>query len=1149
MKSDSSERSESCGEEESSDEEVQAQEEQIISSTEEDQPPYYENVMENIYLINRKKRINKEVRKMTCECYPEPDNPDFVGCGEDCLNRLLMIECNHRCPCGDLCTNRRFQEGCKIKVEVFKTEKKGWGVKTLEDLEQNQFVIEYCGEVMNYRDFQSRAQRYDRQKRRHYYFMTLRADEIIDATLKGSISRFINHSCEPNCVTQKWTVNGLLRIGFFTLRTIKAGEELTFDYQLQRYGKIAQTCYCESPSCRGIIGGEKHTPLKTTVEKIATPSANSPRRKKKRNIASDFEDVTLEDELERLIGDHRGMTVSDQALKLSRLMVRAEDMPQRIMLLRVLQNTTDQSCLKAFLRYQGLSLLWSWMVDAGAKPSSKLQLELLATLKYLPVSSKNQLEDSKVMRVVNKWAIAVEEVPSSCSSSQEESNIDDVDRTLTQEDVDENQAKDKQNLNRQLSDNSSKDEEEAEGGSPESKCEETKSKDGGKSPDELSEDDSKSAEEDPIASTDESINSMANELLKQWSTLKEIYRIPKKTPVKKKAEVVVATSSTGTSGLTSSIERELRMKMGRCSLNRWPEPQIERGKQRKTHRMIKHTKSSSFPSLPDSSVKVEAEPVMTYKEETSNTLAALMSIDVPLVSKAEPSTGYATPEPVSKEDLTSDVIEGKTSVSSSAQVPSGADGDMNHIPTVAADWGENQVFGYNQQMGKEEELAVAESEAQRNSRSRKQGKKSKWSKQGFQPFASHGPQVSQGPVRPSYNVPSGRPWQDPSLHWTGSILDQPQGIPYYGPQASGGVIFQQGPYPSHMPANAPPPNIPIQANFPRNIPPPNYIPPTQQMSFQHSPYNRPPPNVIPTGNMVIEARFHAQQHGMPPQPNTTHMQAPGQVPFPGYGAPQGQQQNPYPYKMVIQSPSAIQQDTMQPRDAKHPEPAATPESMGPESIIINTEHHHTPAKVKPRALPPNWKTATDPQGKIYYYHTLTRRTQWDPPTPEIVVSPRKFTTDMEMDSGDEEPPLKKKKPKTPSTPPGSPPRSPTLAYTTAPADTTENQCNILSPPGQHTHGEPMSAKQKIKDAFRVKLSNVVVNCLNPYHKVDCKQGRITNVEDFKYLARKLTHGVMMKELQHVKSAESLQCNDSVKVKTKDYIRSYMKKFGPVYQRT
>jgi hypothetical protein len=43
---------------------------------------------------------------------------------------------------------------------------------------RNQFVMEYCGEVMNYRDFQNRAEQYDRQKRTHYYFMTLRADEV-----------------------------------------------------------------------------------------------------------------------------------------------------------------------------------------------------------------------------------------------------------------------------------------------------------------------------------------------------------------------------------------------------------------------------------------------------------------------------------------------------------------------------------------------------------------------------------------------------------------------------------------------------------------------------------------------------------------------------------------------------------------------------------------------------------------------------------------------------------------------------------------------------------------------------------------------------------------------------------------------------------
>ena len=43
---------------------------------------------------------------------------------------------------------------------------------------RNQFVMEYCGEVMDYRDFQDRAEQYDRENRRHYYFMTLRADEV-----------------------------------------------------------------------------------------------------------------------------------------------------------------------------------------------------------------------------------------------------------------------------------------------------------------------------------------------------------------------------------------------------------------------------------------------------------------------------------------------------------------------------------------------------------------------------------------------------------------------------------------------------------------------------------------------------------------------------------------------------------------------------------------------------------------------------------------------------------------------------------------------------------------------------------------------------------------------------------------------------------
>ena len=66
--------------------------------------------------------------------------------------------------------------------------------------------------------------------------MSLNSDLIIDATKKGSISRFINHSCDPNAETQKWTVSGEVRIGFFSIKDIKKGEEITFDYKYERYG-------------------------------------------------------------------------------------------------------------------------------------------------------------------------------------------------------------------------------------------------------------------------------------------------------------------------------------------------------------------------------------------------------------------------------------------------------------------------------------------------------------------------------------------------------------------------------------------------------------------------------------------------------------------------------------------------------------------------------------------------------------------------------------------------------------------------------------------------------------------------------------------------------------------------------------------------
>ncbi|TKC47545.1 hypothetical protein EI555_007970 [Monodon monoceros] len=86
-----------------------------------------------------------------------------------------------------------------------------------------------------------------------------------------------------------------------------------------------------------------------------------------------------------------------------------------------------------------------------------------------------------------------------------------------------------------------------------------------------------------------------------------------------------------------------------------------------------------------------------------------------------------------------------------------------------------------------------------------------------------------------------------------------------------------------------------------------------------------------------------------------------------------------------------------------------------------------------------------------------------------------------------------------------------------------------------------------KEVFRKEMSQFIVQCLNPYWKTDCKVGRITTTEDFKHLARKLTHGVMNKELKYCKDPKDLECNEDVRHKTKEDIKKYMQKFGAVYK--
>lgn len=150
-------------------------------SSKHSRPPIYEPIDENLYLDKRRNehsRSRKDARSMVCDCTltKEERARGLMGCLDDCLNRMLMIECGPKCTLGDHCLNKRFQKLQSANVEAFKTKKKGWGLRTVQDLAANSFIMEYVGEVVRTKEFRSRVKKYTKQKIKHRCIMALRSD-------------------------------------------------------------------------------------------------------------------------------------------------------------------------------------------------------------------------------------------------------------------------------------------------------------------------------------------------------------------------------------------------------------------------------------------------------------------------------------------------------------------------------------------------------------------------------------------------------------------------------------------------------------------------------------------------------------------------------------------------------------------------------------------------------------------------------------------------------------------------------------------------------------------------------------------------------------------------------------------------------------
>ncbi|KAF4796519.1 hypothetical protein TURU_083591 [Turdus rufiventris] len=159
-----------------------------------------------------------------CNCKPTDENP--CGFDSECLNRMLMYECHPQvCPAGERCQNQCFTKRQYPETKIIKTDGKGWGLVAKRDIKKGEFVNEYVGELIDEEECMARIKYAHENDITHFYMLTIDKDRIIDAGPKGNYSRFMNHSCQPNCETLKWTVNGDTRVGLFAVCDIPAEEK------------------------------------------------------------------------------------------------------------------------------------------------------------------------------------------------------------------------------------------------------------------------------------------------------------------------------------------------------------------------------------------------------------------------------------------------------------------------------------------------------------------------------------------------------------------------------------------------------------------------------------------------------------------------------------------------------------------------------------------------------------------------------------------------------------------------------------------------------------------------------------------------------------------------------------------------------------
>ncbi|KAF8264188.1 hypothetical protein EI94DRAFT_1871740 [Lactarius quietus] len=357
-------------------------------------------IQENHYQYSTLGRCREALESMTCEC---PPNGSHAICVEDCINRLTQAEClPEDCKGGSFCMNQRFQRQEYAKIDIVKTEKKGYGLRAAQDMPRareltpgwrcrDAFIYEYVGDVVSNPSFIKRMREYAEEGIKHFYFMMLQKDEFIDATKRGGIGRFANHSCNPNCYVAKWTIGQHVRMGIFANRAIKRDEELTFNYNVDRYGHDAQPCYCGEDKCVGFIGGKTQTDIAGMddlyldalgiADEVDRLGLKGSKKKRSKKLDEDWMPILKPLALKEVPKVIQAMRQTQSRKVLVKLLTR-------------IKMSEDQSALRQMMRLRGFSLMTNIMDDY----EKDLEVLMLAIdcMSTWPLISRNKVEDSKV---------------------------------------------------------------------------------------------------------------------------------------------------------------------------------------------------------------------------------------------------------------------------------------------------------------------------------------------------------------------------------------------------------------------------------------------------------------------------------------------------------------------------------------------------------------------------------------------------------------------------------------------------------------------------------------------------------------------------------------------------------------------------------